>query len=682
MDFRHKISRQVRQLRERLKAVTKPGIDTPTLTKYCLTCKNLRVSGNSWLRCDRIEYSARLGCRYCIFLLNALKHFNVFDDQHPLHLCESRGSYSLSLLFKNVELELYTPTGHPPAWDGIAQDANPLHAVLSGSPQTSEAYEFIRSCLRDCDANHPECKIAGQRLPTRLLDVQHEGAPQVTLVETESLPVGHSTTYVALSYCWGGQQSLTLKTENLEAMKLGLMISSLPQTLQDAIAVTRALDQQYLWVDALCIIQNSPSDWEVESSKMASIYRGAYLTIAAATASDVTQGFLSGNYRETNAWYKEPYHEEWINQQDCSTILGARLKYGVFGHDDERHRISALPWNLRGWTLQEQFLSRRLLTYHAYELRWGCQKKSACQCRSDLSRTFPTCYRMYSPTYGLVTWRLAREQWRRIVDDYTARELTDARDKLPAISGLAQVFQEDIQSPYIAGMWKNELPLNLLWAASKTKVKYAPELYIAPTFSWASISSPVDSLYRIRDANTAFRKRWVSLARVEDTCSIVDGKDPLGRVKDGWIKLRGYIFKATLVDNENNGQAYCASTKYLETRIQCDTWLEEFQATNEHGDVERSVRRMRQPSVITPQDNESSPSKIKGGAVGYLLLIGYNKGTPYTFLYFLVLGLSSDKPGMYERLGLSLYYKSEKKFEKFKSGLIATADDHKVITVV
>ncbi|KAK3492909.1 heterokaryon incompatibility protein-domain-containing protein [Neurospora hispaniola] len=674
----------IQMLRERLKDAAAPGIFT--LTKYCLRCKNLWLPHGKEASCDGIGFSASLGCRYCIFLHNALKHFDWMEGLHcHFKLSRRKGRYYLTSWDFRVQLELYTPTGHPPAWHGIAQDANPLDAVLSGSPRTSEAYEFIRSCLRDCDANHPECKIAGQGLPTRLLDIQDEGAQQVKLVETESLPVGHNTTYIALSYCWGGRQSLTLKSENLEVMKLGLMVSSLPQTLQDAIAVTRALGQQYLWVDALCIIQNSPSDWEVESSKMASVYRDAYLTIAAATASDVTQGFLSRNYRETNFWYKEPYQEEWINQEACSTILGARRIHEGFGHADE-HRVPVLPWKRRGWTLQEQFLSTRLLKYHAYELRWVCQNKSACQCRSDLSCTLLAKDPMDSPTYRLESAQLAHKHWHRIVNDYTARELTDARDKLPAISGLAQVFQQVIQSPYIAGIWEDRLSLGLLWGVFDAR--YAPELYIAPTFSWASISSPVGTMFEPGDLDV--RDRWVSHIVVEDTCSIADGKDPLGRVKDGWIKLRGYLFRATLVDDPSQPitHRYTVLTKYLGRKILVhDTWLEEFQATNEHGNLERSVRRKRQPSVIPPQDNEPSPSKIKDGAVVYLLLIGclISPRRSEAGFNFLGLGLSSDKPGMYERLGLVKYHLdtgSRRKMEKFKSGLIAAADDHKVITIV
>ncbi|KAK1776742.1 HET-domain-containing protein [Copromyces sp. CBS 386.78] len=670
---------------QRLKAATVSSIYS--LTKKCLTCKHL--SHDRTISKVDLVASARLGCRYCIFILNAFKHFDAQDDLSKVSWMNDWCTLSFRYnepYRSSLVLEVYTPVGHPPAWPDIPQSADPLDDILNGgSPRSPEAYGFILSCLQECDDNHPECKIAGQELPTRLLDVRHEGAQQVMLVETRSLPMRHRATYIALSYCWGKGQSLTLRSENLEAMKLGLMVSSLPQTLQDAITVARALGQQYLWVDALCIIQNSPSDWEVESSRMASVYRGAWLTIAAAAASGASEGFLSRNYRETNSWYKEPYHEKWPNHEACSAILGARWAPQHLEHRDTDTKIPVPSWNLRGWTLQERLLSQRLLTYHLYELRWVCQTTS----KYESTRHSP--YLEHCLNADPLDWPLLQydsaqamhDQWRSIVLNYTTRRLTDVRDKLPAISGLAQVFQRVLQSPYIAGIWKNKLPWDLLWIASSLQVNTAPELYIAPTFSWASISSPVERFVK----KPYQPSQLVSQIVVEDACAIVDGKDPLGRVNNGLIKLRGYISKATLDLSDDPKWCYSVKTEYLGGRI----FKKEFQATNEQGNVERSVCRMRRPSSATPQDNEPSPPIIQRCAVVYLLFMGYrtdvNRPTLSSY-YFLVLGFSRENPGMYERLGvLETHHvwksKSRSKEEtKFISGLISAADEYKTITIV
>ncbi|KAK3953696.1 HET-domain-containing protein [Pseudoneurospora amorphoporcata] len=675
---------------QRLKAATVSSIYS--LTKKCLTCQHL--SHDRTISKVDLVASARLGCRYCIFILNAFNHFDAQDDFSKVSWMNDWCTLSFRYNEPHrswLQLEVYTPVGHPPAWPDISQSADPLDDILNGgSPRSPEAYGFIHSCLQDCDDNHPECKIAGQELPTRLLDVRHEGTQQVMLVETRSLPMRHRATYIALSYCWGKGQSLTLRSENLEAMKLGLMVSSLPQTLQDAVTVARALGQQYLWVDALCIIQNSPSDWEVESSRLASVYRGAWLTIAAAAASGASEGFLSRNYRETNRWYKEPYHEKWPNHEACSAILGARWASQYLEHRNTNTKIPVPSWNLRGWTMQERLLSQRLLTYHLYELRWVCQTTSKYEStsHSPYLEHWLKADPLDRPLLKYKSVQAVHDRWRSIVLDYTARRLTDVRDKLPAISGLAQVFQRVLQSPYIAGIWKNQLPWDLLWTASSLQVNTAPELYIAPTFSWASISSPVE---RFVEKKPFRHSESVSQIVVEDACAIVDGKDPLGRVNNGWIKLRGYISKATLGSPDDLKWYYPVKTKYLGIRIfDHDTFLEEFQATNEQGNVERSVCRMRRPSSATPQDNEPLPPIIQHGAVVYLLFMGYRRDVippTFTSYYFLVLGISRENPGMYERLGvleeLQVWKsKSRSKEEEFISGLISAADEYKTITIV
>jgi hypothetical protein len=52
----------------------------------------------------------------------------------------------------------------------------------------------------------------------------------------------------------------------------GFTSESTTQLFQDAISVTRALGIRYLWIDALCILQDSVKDWEQESANMAAVY--------------------------------------------------------------------------------------------------------------------------------------------------------------------------------------------------------------------------------------------------------------------------------------------------------------------------------------------------------------------------------------------------------------------------
>ena len=68
--------------------------------------------------------------------------------------------------------------------------------------------------------------------------------------------------------------------------------SVLPQSLQDAVEVVRKLKIRYLWIDALCILQDGKRDWHRESGMMASVYQNAFIAIAATASAARDQGFL------------------------------------------------------------------------------------------------------------------------------------------------------------------------------------------------------------------------------------------------------------------------------------------------------------------------------------------------------------------------------------------------------
>jgi hypothetical protein len=106
--------------------------------------------------------------------------------------------------------------------------------------------------------------------------------------------------YIALSYCWGTSLAYKTMTENRNEHMKGIQFVHLPKTLQDSILITRYLNIRYIWIDCLCIIQNDSLDWQREAAGMAQIYSNSYLTIAAARATDSSQGFLGPrNIHET-----------------------------------------------------------------------------------------------------------------------------------------------------------------------------------------------------------------------------------------------------------------------------------------------------------------------------------------------------------------------------------------------
>ncbi|OCL15471.1 HET-domain-containing protein, partial [Glonium stellatum] len=282
---------------------------------------------------------------------------------------------------------------------------------------------------------------------------------------------GKRGTYAALSYCWGQSRILTTTTSTLAQRKEGFSLNELPKTCRDAIIVARELSIPYLWIDSLCIVQDSQLDWETEAGRMCSVYQNALLTIAAVDSPDSNSGlFLT-----------------------CPSRRTAKLEY-----------LTQCVLTTRGWTLQEIILSPRILWFTASELAWECGAESACEC--DI---VPTKEWIYQSDTRLLRTKLPHtvsshnvnwhQSWRTLVKDFTKRDLTRATDRLPAISGLAASFKHHIGGAYLFGLWEHELERHLLWCSdsfrsSNSQVSHQPQPLgkgYAPSWSWASIPGAI-----------------------------------------------------------------------------------------------------------------------------------------------------------------------------------------------
>ena len=231
---------------------------------------------------------------------------------------------------------------------------------------------MISKWLSTCSTLHAECRRKSDiQLPTRIIDVGPADRSQDPCLVVTS---NESGDYVALSHCWGsliesdvGNYARTLKN-NLKDMQRGIPRSMLPQNFQDAILTVRKLQLRFLWIDALCIIQDDPADWAREAAKMHKVYGSAYLTIAATSTVSSTDGFLK---RSQDTASRIPYYKD-INAEPASHLFLTYMPTGG-NRGSWSSNIEESRWNSRGWTFQERLLSRRVLHFTGRKIFWECR---------------------------------------------------------------------------------------------------------------------------------------------------------------------------------------------------------------------------------------------------------------------------------------------------------------------
>lgn len=143
----------------------------------------------------------------------------------------------------------------------------PSHAKASTSSEATlkMAYGWFRSC----HSTHVSCsklaRFSSNTLPTRLIDIGQDGDKNWSLRIVSEDHVPPDWPYVTLSYPWGPNPKLLLLSSNIAQLRRPNPIIHLPQTFQDVITVSRSFGVRYIWIDALCIIQDSTGDWEAEA---------------------------------------------------------------------------------------------------------------------------------------------------------------------------------------------------------------------------------------------------------------------------------------------------------------------------------------------------------------------------------------------------------------------------------
>lgn len=152
----------------------------------------------------------------------------------------------------------------------------------------------------------------------------------------------------------------------------------MPQTFQDAIRYCIELDIAYLWIDALCILQDDNADWQIESARMADIYQNSFITLAATSASCGAEGCFPTN---TMARVREAVVSLPNTLDKLTANILVRPKFSHWGDITSAAASKAhSPLLSRGWVFQERILSPRVLHFSKGELIWECGATTSCEC--------------------------------------------------------------------------------------------------------------------------------------------------------------------------------------------------------------------------------------------------------------------------------------------------------------
>ncbi|KAL2691277.1 hypothetical protein Neosp_001658 [[Neocosmospora] mangrovei] len=354
---------------------------------------------------------------------------------------------------------------------------------------SEETVRWMKSKMDSC-VSHDHINPQKTFIPDRLIEV---GADRLRLVLTEDMVNLNSDIprYIALTYCWGPEPhaSKQLKTTslNLSQHLQEIPESLLPQVIQDSVALARALSIPFLWVDALCILQDVSIDWEKQCAVMERIYGNAYVTVAAAISLNCEQGYLQKTDRVIIPFSPRPSNKTFPSFAVYSPLYKASV--------GEELVIS--PWLERGWTFQERITATRLLMFSKRNIHFKCPSFSESMGRDQ--DTYDGDFRMLGRDNLIAHDKLCiYEEWDDTIGQLNPdrAHFTRETDLLPAIAGLAALFQKELDDEYLAGLWKNNLHRDLNWTfLDADEISYEallqglenPSPYLAPSWSWASL---------------------------------------------------------------------------------------------------------------------------------------------------------------------------------------------------
>ena len=446
---------------------------------------------------------------------------------------------------------------------------------LTSNTGDESCSEQMLEWLRICDSDHKICQWHLKNsnhwmMPTRFIDLK--GHPK--LVETahhHDFAKQQQTKYITLSHRWTQGCTAKLLKSNVQDLKQKLDYLVLPQVFRDTMFMAKRIGIFYVWIDALCIIQDDEDDWQKEASQMGTVYQNAYCNFgatAAATVKAPVESRRSGLFknREMGA----------ITRVDISRYNHTRTYCVIPLETSLASSLSVEPLLDRGWVFQERLLSPRSI-FFGKVLSWECPELLATETFLEgfnnppfrLSALIGTCQPGDPTPRNHVPCEKIYQRWLELVETYRLTELSYISDLLPAMSGLAHRFGDALKDEYLAGLWKRDMIRGLLWKSGRFSFeKTADELphayrgkkkthfglqnfptklrIPAPSWSWAAHDFsildgwPVSKIVYQNRVARGIREETLIADLINASVKLA-GSDMMGQVLNGLVQISGCL---------------------------------------------------------------------------------------------------------------------------------------------
>ncbi|KAK4163275.1 HET-domain-containing protein [Cladorrhinum sp. PSN259] len=337
----------------------------------------------------RVDVANPTSCRLCEALINFWAPESYENRYLELEVWfDSREGYFYGVLDVVFRPKLQFSQAPPTARFGfqlfndtfISRPRMPSFIVdLPSSTRLEHSEEQINGWLNACE-EHARCNKQLSRadfVPSRLIEISRDHVGNISIRLRSRSDLNSSVKYATLSHCWGDFMPLRLEQSKIGQFRDEIPWNKISPVFRDAISVSVALDIWYIWIDSLCIIQDSEKDWEAESAMMCDVYSRCHLNIAADASKDGSQGL----FRERNPTILKPIHivvkAHGLTAKDSTPFSAINPgNYLLVDLNSWKEEIDSGPLGKRGWVIQERALSPRTIHFGRNQVAWECRHLS------------------------------------------------------------------------------------------------------------------------------------------------------------------------------------------------------------------------------------------------------------------------------------------------------------------